>query len=206
VMGTRACKQLAVYLHCRNCPVYLDAAAQLLDRPVPEDYRQEWKTRVSLEKRVRDRSSSSAVLFRIGSEWLALPTHCMLEAAERRLIHSLPHQRNALVLGIANVRGEFLLCVSLGHLLGLPHLPDPRELRVGYERLMVIGWESCKAGFPVDEVQGPHRFYPEDCTSPLATTGRFQPAFTESLIQWRQRAVGLLDPDLLCASLKRGFA
>src|SRR2546422_1979826 len=36
------------------------------------------------------------------------------EVAERRVIHSLPHRRTGIVLGVVNVRGELLVCVSLG--------------------------------------------------------------------------------------------
>ena len=40
-----------------------------------------------------------------------------------RLIHSLPHRRQGIVLGLVNVRGELLICVSLARLLGI--VPDP---------------------------------------------------------------------------------
>ena len=36
-----------------------------------------------------------------------------------RTIHSLPHRRSGVVLGLANVRGELLVCVSLGQMLRL---------------------------------------------------------------------------------------
>ena len=41
------------------------------------------------------------------------------EIAERRSLHSLPHRRRGIVMGIVNIRGELLICASLGKLLGL---------------------------------------------------------------------------------------
>src|SRR5882672_9962274 len=41
VEGNRTCRELLKFTHCRNCPVYSAAANQLLDRPLPADYRHE---------------------------------------------------------------------------------------------------------------------------------------------------------------------
>src|SRR6185503_5608888 len=95
------------------------AAIQLLDRPVIADYRREWSEHYAAEKKLTAPAKTSVVIFRIISEWLALPTHAFQEVAERRVMHTLPHRRRDLVLGLVNVRGELLICVSLGQWLGL---------------------------------------------------------------------------------------
>src|SRR5882724_2541617 len=119
VQGDGSCPKLQEFIHCRNCPVYSNAGVQLLNRPLPPDYRQEWTEHFARKKKTAAPARISAVLFRIESEWLALPTPAFQEVAERRLIHSLPHRRSGLVLGLANIRGELLICVSLSRLLGL---------------------------------------------------------------------------------------
>ena len=70
-----------------------------------------------------------------------MPTSVIAEVAERRVIHSLPHRRTGIVLGVVNVRGELLVCVSLAQLLGVEHKPEesaPRERRQALRRLLVV--------------------------------------------------------------------
>jgi chemotaxis-related protein WspD len=203
VYGNRSCSELSQFVHCRNCPVYSNAAVRLLDRSLPLAYRREWTDHFASQRNPREPSKTSAVLFRIQAEWLALPTAAFQEVAERRQVHSLPHRRHTLVLGLANVRGEMLICVSLGHLLGLERMPAPEALRTDYHRLLVGNWEGGRLAFPVDEVHGPHRFHPEELRTPPATVAKFTPTYTRSILYWQQRAVGLLDAELLFASLNR---
>jgi hypothetical protein len=60
------------------------------------------------------------MIFRLGTEWLALPASVFQEVAELGAIHSLPHRRSGLVVGLTNVRGgELLICFSLTKLLVL---------------------------------------------------------------------------------------
>src|SRR5437879_1067310 len=41
VEGNGTCRELVKFIHCRNCPVYSAAGTQLLDRPLPAEYRRE---------------------------------------------------------------------------------------------------------------------------------------------------------------------
>ena len=88
-------------------------------------------------------AKASALLFRINAEWLALPTQAFQEVAEHRLVHSLPHRRQGIVLGLVNIRGELLICVSLGHLLGLERTPPGQARRAG---LMIGSWSPAGMG------------------------------------------------------------
>src|SRR5437870_1931260 len=112
VYGNGECQELKEFVHCRNCPVYSTAAQRLLDRPLPADYQREWTQHFSKKETPGKPVKTSAVLFRIGAEWLALPAQTFQEIAERRPIHSLPHRRLGVVVGLVNVRGELLICVS----------------------------------------------------------------------------------------------
>ena len=41
VEGDGSCADLEKFIHCRNCPVYANAGLQLLNRPLPPEYRRE---------------------------------------------------------------------------------------------------------------------------------------------------------------------
>jgi chemotaxis-related protein WspD len=144
----------------------------------------------------------STVLFRIQSEWLALPTPAFQQVAEQRRIHSLPHRRNGLVLGLANVRGELLVCVSLGRLLGLESDAAP----VGVRRLMVAGWEESRFVFPVDEVHGIHRFQPQELKEPPSTVARSYPAFSQGVFLWGGSAAGYLNAERVFSALNQNLS
>lgn len=205
VYGNGSCPELSRLVHCRNCPVYSAAGAQLLNRPLPPGYRHEWTRHFTIEKKALEPAKTSGVIFRLRAEWLALPTQAFQEVAERRPIHSLPHRRRGLVLGLANVRGELLVCVSLGGLLAL----DPASLvptpRSAYHRLLVVNWEGNRLAFPVDDVHGPHRFHLQELKAPPATLAKSRPAFTRGVFYWQERAVGLLDAELLFTTLNRSL-
>jgi chemotaxis-related protein WspD len=202
VYGDSSCPELAKFIHCRNCTVYLAGALELLNRPLPAEYRRDASQHIALEKRTPQGSTMSAVLFRLQSEWLALPTHSLQEVAERRLIHSLPHRQRGVVLGLSNIRGELVICISLGHLLEMERVSPRESLCARYRRLLALNWEGERVAFPVDEVHGPHRFHPQDSTPPPATVGKSNLNYTQRLFYWEKRAISLLDPSLLFAALR----
>ncbi len=202
--GDRSCPELASWAHCRHCPVQEEATREVLNRPLPEGYLRHWTEKYARETPPGRSPSTSAVPFRIASEWLALPTRCFQEVTERRPIHSLPRS-GTVVLGLANMRGELLICVSLGHLLGLANIPPRARIRSHYERLVVLYWAGHRIAFPVDEVQGPYRFYAEDMKPLPGALAKANPAYAESVLQWRTRTAVLLDADLLFSALNRNL-
>ena len=204
VYGNGSCASLVQHVHCRNCPVYSEAAAHLLDRALPADYRQEWAQHFAEKRKPGPHNWLSLVLFRLAGEWLALPTYVFQEVAEKRLIHSLPHRRGSILSGLVNIRGELLLCVSVGRLLGL-------ETAEGgsngiYQRLLVASWQGQRLVFPVDEVPGVYRLLAESLKEPPATVTHSSSTYTRGVFQWQQKSVGLLDADLVFSALNRGIA
>src|SRR6476660_4617310 len=117
VWGDRECLELKKVVHCRNCVVYSSAAAQLLGAELPEDYLERWTTHFSTELKAESRQRQAALLFRVGAEWLALSPMHLQEVAERRPTHSVPQGRSISDLGLANSRGELLVCIALDRLL-----------------------------------------------------------------------------------------
>ena len=203
--GDVSCPELQKFIRCRNCPVYSNAAVQLLDRPLLPQYRHEWTKYFAQPKQLAAPAKDSALVFRISEEWLAAPTEAFQEVAEHRPVHSLPHRRSGLVLGLVNIRGELLICVSLGHLLGLERTPPGQTVRRTYDRLLVTGWDGNRLVFPADEVRGIHRFQMSELKEPPATLAKSNFSYTQGLLSWAGRTVGLLDADRLFSSLNRSL-
>ncbi len=208
VWGDGSCPELKKCAHCHNCPVYSAAALALLEAEPPAGYRDEWTSHFAREKVVAAPDVHSVVIFRVGIEWLSLPTAVFKEVASVRTIHTLPHRRGGAVLGLANVRGELLVCISLAEVLGLQRAPDgKRGRRVSeQQRLVVISREGHRVGFPADEVHGIHRFPASELLPVPATVARAAASYTRAILTWRERAVGCLDDGLLFYTLNRSLA
>ena len=205
MQGDATCPELQRVIHCRNCAVYSKAGVQLLDRPLLPEYRRAWTEHFAQERKLTGSARQSALLFRLSSEWLALPTPAFQEVAERRPVHSLPHRRQGIVLGLVNVRGELLICVSLDHLLGLAKSPLRETPHTTYDRLLVAKWDRHRFVFPADEVRGILRFHAPELQEPPATLTKSRLSYTQGVLRWQERAVGLLDADLLFSSLNRSL-
>ena len=205
VQGDATCAELKKVIHCRNCPVYAQAALRLLDRPLLLDYRRAWTEHFAKKRKLASTVRHSALLFRIGSEWLALPAPAFQEVVESRPIHSLPHRRDSVVLGLVNVRGELLICVSLSHLLGLTHGPLPEVPRRTYARLLVAQGNGSRIVFPADEVRGILRYETPELAEPPAMLAKSRQSYTAGVLRWQERSVGVLDAELLLSSLNRSL-
>ena len=208
VRGDSSCPELKQHIHCRNCPVYSAAAVDLLDAEPPPDYLEHW-TRQIAQKALTEADTRSALIFRIGAEWLALPTAALQEIAGIRTIHSIPHRRNGVLVGLANIRGELLICISLRHILGLEEAvePSPEKHDVVGRRLLVIQREGSRAAAcPVDEVHGIQRFTPRALAPVPATVAKATATYTQAVLSWRKRPVGLLDDELLFHTINRSIA
>jgi chemotaxis-related protein WspD len=208
VWGDGSCPELAEHVHCRNCPVYSKAAVTLLDGELPSGYVEEWTEHFAKKEREEEPGGHTVVLFRIGGEWLSLPTGVCKEVVSLRTIHSLPHRQDDVVLGLVNVRGELLICVSLGEVLGIERGVESTGAapRGGPPRLLVIGREGNRFVFAADEVHGIHRVLPREVRAVPATVARAAATYTKVVLTWRDRAVGCLDDQLLFYVLNRSLA
>ena len=207
VEGNGSCRELVKYVHCRNCPVYSEAGLQLLERPLPPGYRREWTEHFAREKKLGTPVRTSVLIFRVGSEWLALPTAAFQEIAERRTMHSLPHRRGKIVLGLVNVRGELTICVSLARAMGLEG--DTQHEKRGaaiFDRLLVTHWNGGRLAFPVQEVHGIQHLQQDELREPPATVSHSSLTYTRGVVSWHDRTVGVLDADALFASLNNNLS
>jgi chemotaxis-related protein WspD len=215
VYGDHSCKELQQFIHCRNCPIHARAGVKLLDRSPPAGSRREWTEHFAAEKSASTPARSTVLVFRVGAEWLALPARAFQEVAPWRHIHSLPHRRQGLVLGLANIRGELLVCIALNRLLGIeepapgtdPQTRDKahRAKGLALERLLVVNWNVCRVVLPADEVAGLYRFVSDQLKPPPSTLAKASATFTRGLILWPDKSVGLLDPDVLFPALNQSL-
>jgi chemotaxis-related protein WspD len=207
VHGDATCGELAVHVHCRNCPVYSRGALALLDRARVHDL-EEIARLFAADKQEQARGAHSAFLFRVGGEWLGIDTSAVDEVAGLRMIHGLPHRRSGVVLGLANVRGELLVCVSLAQLLGNETKAEeaaPRERRQALRRLLVLRDRGLRLAFPVDEVHGTQRYDDAELKPAPSTVARATASYSRVVLPWQGHAVGLLDDELLFHSLNRNL-
>lgn len=185
-------------------------ALRLLDREPPEGYIREWSERLARETDAQGTFTSSALIFRIGAEWLALPPAIFQEVARQCPAHSLPHRPDGVVLGIASVRSELVICVSLGAVLGLggiqPSSSRGPSGRREYDRLLVASRNGNRLAFPVDEVHGVVRYQPGDLQPLPSTLSENGSRHTTALLPWQGRTVGCLDEELLFYTLNRSLA
>jgi chemotaxis-related protein WspD len=205
VQGDRSCPELALHAHCQNCPSYSAVATDLLREAAPDSYAAEWTALYARPQQASERTTDSVLLFRIEDEWLALPTSVVTEVTTPRRIHSLPHRRGGIVLGLVNIGGQLLVCASLKIVLGLSSRSGPAPDDGGYPRFLVIRRDEMRAVCPVDHVHGVETISPRD-SKPLPATLLNAGAYSQGLFNWNGRSVGLLDPQLLLSRLKRGFA
>jgi chemotaxis-related protein WspD len=165
-----------------------------------------------------DQSSEtcSAVVFRVADEWLALPTDALKQIEDQRPVHSLPHRRNRVVLGLVNVRGALTVAVSLRELLRLDRssaTPGAAGAAAGahaarsgrYARMLVAAHHGEPVVFPVDEVHGVVR-YAAGALKPVPDTlTRSSAAHAAGVLAWQGKTVGVLDAARVFASLTQSL-
>jgi len=208
VRGDASCDKLVLHIDCRNCPVHARAASALLDR-LPQDAVScsADDGQVSPQHNAGD-LTVSLLLFRIGEEWLALPTAIFEEITEHSTVHSLPHRHNAVVLGIVNIRGALVTCVSLAAVLGIACDDGGRRTarQQLLQRMLVVKRNGHTSVFPADEVHGTLRVASAAYKPVPTTLARAAGHFTHAVIQWQDRSVGLLDEELVFHTLDRSLA
>ncbi len=213
VWGDSTCPRLLEVAHCRNCPVYSSASARLLHGEPPADYLREWTQRVAQPRPAAEAAKTLAVMiFRLGPEWLALPAGIFQEVAEPRAIHSLPHRRGKVLKGLVNIRGELILCVSLGGALRIEetagvngHNSHDGHPGTVYERLAVVATTGGRLAFPVTEVHGIEAFAPAQLQPIPETLALASTRFTRGILPWKGHRVGCLDEESLFQTLNRSL-
>ncbi len=205
IAGDGTCGELEGFIHCRNCPVYSRLGRSLLDRPPPPGYRTEWTSLLAKASREETSREVSVVVFRIGGEWFALRSRCFEEIVTLRSIHTIPHCSNSVLLGLVNVRGELLLCMSLHQLLGLEEAsrPQTRQEPLETRRMAVVRDGDSRWVLELDEVDRTYRFPLSELEPVPETVARSHESYSCGIRDLAGKRVALLDERLLFNALNR---
>ncbi len=202
IHGDKSCPLLADHIHCRNCSVYSAAATRLLDRYALQQGDHRPQAAADVDNDVKTRS---LLMFRLGEEWLGIATRCLVEVAPLQPIHSLPHQRSRALLGVANVRGALVACLSLVELLGLDNTSSGAT---GATHHAAYVDHRCAGGpvvVPVDEVDGIHAIDERTLTAASASGTQASVRFTQGVLQWKGRSLRWLDEAQLLSAVTRSL-
>ena len=201
IHGDKSCPLLSEHIHCRNCAVYSTAATRLLDRyALQQDDRVQVSNTVESEVKTR-----SLLMFRLGEEWLGLATRCLVEVAPSQAIHSLPHQRSGALLGVANVRGALVACLSLVELLGLDGISNVASGTRVMPRMLIIAAHGGPVVVPVDEVDGIHAIDERILDAASQSGAQASAKYTRGVLQFRGRSLRWLDEEQLLSAVTRSL-
>lgn len=204
VLGDHSCPELPRHIHCRNCPAFVQGARTLLDHEPPPGYVEERTRLLARGKDVEAAHTDVVMVFRVGTEWLALAAAGCVEVVALRAIRHVPHRRSRLLAGLTGVRGEILLCFSLAELLGLdPAGPETARFGGVLPRLLIARDGSFRMAFPVDEVFGLHRFAADTVEPVPVTNARAVPTFCRGILSVDGRKVGWLDEQRVFRALEK---
>jgi chemotaxis-related protein WspD len=202
VNGDRTCPELEQHVHCRNCPIFARAARAFFDRRAPEGYLAEWSDLLGRTADAGSLEDVALLIFRLGSEWLALVLSVVSEVTTLRPVHRVPHRTNRVFSGLVSLRGQLQLCVSLHGLLDVAP-SDPDLETSASPRLVVIRKDSETWAFPVDEVVGVHRISPDQLQKSPSTLAKTTGSFSRGVLALdEERSVDVLDEPRVFAALR----
>lgn len=181
--------------------------SKLFERTPSPDYLKEW-TETLMEPPIVEINKQviSVTTFRLGEEWLAIPTNFVKEVTNRRLVHRIPHNKNHLLLGIVNLNGELQLVIALHLLLQMEMtLPTVKPVSYQQERIIAIYKEGEIWVFPVNEIGGIFSWNIDTIENVPMSISKSSANYIKGIIYVDQKTIGLLDAELLFSSLKRSF-
>ena len=203
IHGDKSCPLLAEHIHCRNCAVYSAAATHLLDRYALQQEDRHPGAATQADDEVATRS---LLMFRLGEEWLGIATRCLVEVAPLQPIHSLPHQRSRALLGVANVRGALVACLSLVELLGLDSSGGGASGGRIMPRMLIIAAQDGPVVVPVDEVDGIHAIDERTLKAASASGTQASARYTQGVLPFKGRSLRWLDETQLLSAVTRSLS
>ncbi|MBV6325319.1 chemotaxis protein CheW [Duganella violaceipulchra] len=204
VVGDQSCEKLEQAVHCRNCEVYAAAAQRNLQRVVGDDYKKDWAAHFRQAAAGTQQLDASCLVFRIGREWLSLPTKMFVSVAQQAKPHRLPHRAEGGLSGIVNVGGTLYPCMSLAALLGIDD--NEGEAATGrhtFARLLLTQWEDQAYALPVADLHGILRYATASVQAPAATINKGLSRFLSGVIAHEDMHIGVLDAALIGYQLAR---
>ena len=194
--GDHSCERLAEVIHCRNCPVYHEAARSVFAREV------EAEAQIALVEARDVATEASALVFRLGTQWLGIATRRLAEVAADRPVRRLAHRTAGRIEGAINVRGELHLCVALSELLGL----SQRDKRADTARLILLRDPTgALLAFRTDEVRGLHHYRMSTVEPPPDTLSDTLKRCVSGLIPYQENRLALLRDEAIVELLEEAL-
>lgn len=197
--GNQTCGELTEYIHCRNCPVFMMAGRTLMEQAPPPGYLAEWKDFLADARLRQTERSISTLVFRLGSEWLAIEASAIGEVAAVRPAHRIAHRSGGVLVGLVNIRGQLLLQVSLHSLLHLDRDDNAQKS----QRLVVIQRAGASWAFQADDVLGVRRFSTDDIGPVPVTVAQGMARVSRGLMSLGASSAGFVDSDQLFTLLRQ---
>lgn len=185
-----------------------DKADALFDKQVDKQYIEEWtRSLFDLELQEPPLNTLSVIVFRLGKEWLALATVFCKEITHRRPVHTIPHRSGKVLKGIVNLNGELQLYVALHEMMQIETSIEFNPSRLPYQRnrMMAIIKDGEQWTFPVDEVDGIYRWNLLKIENVPVTVSKSALNYIKGIMKMENKTAGLIDEELLFASLKRSL-
>jgi chemotaxis-related protein WspD len=194
-MQTPRCERLAQVLHCRNCQVFVEAGRSVFERRQPAGYRGHWTKALLNPPQQESRPTTGVIVFRVKNEWFSLPARIFAEISAHRSLHRIPHVKNPMVAGVANIGGEVIVCYSLAELLGAARHSTHNNGKDGktFKRLLVVYLNERKYVFNVDEVKGMARLDSTTLSSPPDTLNEMAKKIVLGVFDFESCAVTVLN-------------
>lgn len=180
---------------------------RLLERVQPPDYVDEWTEILSHKKEVGLSSKPiSVIIFRLSSEWLALPTSLFKEIKVQESIHGVPWKKTDIIQGLVNVRGRLRVCIRLQGVLGIEtkDLQEQKKSTI-YRRLAVLEEGRDVWVFSADEVYGIYHVPGEMMEKVPVTVSKSIANYLKGIFRWGDVRVGFLAPDRLFETFSRSI-
>ncbi len=205
VFGDASCPDLAAHAHCRHCPRYSEAGNRLFDRAIPPEFSAEWTRVIAAAKETGLADPVSVLIFRLRGEWFALKTICFRKAADARPIHTVPLKSGRVFLGLVNIDGELLPCMSAAEAVNLP-AASAGDGAPGRSRLFVVTRGSERFVFPVDEALGVRQVAGASVKPPPDTIAHAAAPVVRGVFEFSGLGIGLLDEDRLFQEFDRALS
>ena len=172
------------------------APRPVIDRPLTAHEIDDATTHYAQPLQREERVLATAMVFRVGAEWLALPTSFVAEVTDARRVHSLPNRRDGVQAGLVNVRGDVVVHLSLAGVLGIVERQTQadvdRRRRVA-PRMLVLKDARGPIAITADDVFGVHHYDPALLRSVPSTLARATIAFSSAMLDVGGLVVGCLD-------------
>jgi chemotaxis-related protein WspD len=158
-------------------------------------------------------ATASVLVFRVGAEWLALPSTFCDRVTGVQAVHSLPHRRAGRTAGLVPIDGDLVVHLSLADLLGIDatHAPASRKdaegpARPAVPRLVVLTDARGRVALTVNEVWGVYEHDGMQLRPVPSTLSRALVSYTTAMIDVGGRQVGCLDGPRVMSALSLALA